>query len=113
MDSLSSLAEVLGLIVVLILILVATYYTTRFIAKQTSGQLTARNIKVIETYKISPTKYIQIVYVAGRYLAIAVSKDQVTMLTEVSEDDIVIPEHGDNVKVSFSEMMGRIKKSKG
>lgn len=98
---------------VLILILVATYYVTRFVAKQTGGRMNARNIHVIETMKISPTKYIQLIEVAGKYLAIAVSKDQVTMLTEVSGEDIVMPEDGPESGLSFSEIMNKIKKSKG
>lgn len=105
MDVVSGIAEVVGLFVVLVLILIATYYTTRFIAKQTGNRYQSKNINIIETYKVAPNKYIQIVDVAGHYLVLAVTKENVTMLTEISEDDIHdLPEISDG-PTSFSDVM--------
>ncbi|MBR6396373.1 MAG: flagellar biosynthetic protein FliO [Lachnospiraceae bacterium] len=114
MDTLAAIAEVIGLVVALVLILIATYYTTRFIAKQTGDRFSSKNIKVIETYRIAPNKYIQIVEVAGRFLCIAVTKDNIEMLTELNPEDVEVmsaaPSEG--APLSFIEVLKNIKKNK-
>ena len=113
MDTLSAVFEVIGLLVALVLILIATYYTTRFIAKQTGDRFSSKNIEVIETYRIAPNKYIQIVKVAGRFLVIAVTKDNIEMLTEVDPSDVeLVSKEEGNTAVSFLDVLKNIKKNK-
>ena len=85
---LQNVLQLLGLLIILILILVATYYVTKWIAKSGAIQNQAKNIKVIETFKIAPNKYIQIIQLGDRYYSIAVTKDQVTFLTALDEEQL-------------------------
>ena len=113
MDTLAAVAEVIGLLVALVLILIATYYTTKFIAKQTGDHFSSKNIEVIETFRIAPNKYIQIVKVAGRFLCIAVTKDHIEMLTELDPEDVeVVTREEGNTAISFLEVLKNIKKNK-
>ena len=53
---LQNVLQLLGLLIILILILVATYYVTKWIGKSGAIQNQAKNIKVIETFRIAPNK---------------------------------------------------------
>ena len=46
------------------------------------------NIRVIEVYRISANKIIEIVKIGERYLALAVCKDSVSLLTELDASEI-------------------------
>lgn len=83
-----SLLQLLGLLVLFVIILAACYFVTRWIANISSNTMCASNIKIIETYKISPNKYVQIIQIAGEYVAIAVAKDSVTFLCKLDEENI-------------------------
>ena len=76
-------------------------------AKSGAMQYRAKNIKVIETYKIAPSKYIQIIQIGKKQYAIGVTKEQITFLSELEEDQLEIPEEfGNTVRdTSFKEVM--------
>jgi flagellar protein FliO/FliZ len=46
------------------------------------------NMELKETLRISNNKYLQIVRAGDKYLVMAVCKDTVTMLTELTEDEL-------------------------
>ena len=54
----SNILQLLGVIIVFLLVLAATYYITKWIAKSGVVQPQSKNIKVIETFKIAPNTYI-------------------------------------------------------
>lgn len=84
-----SVVRLIGVVLIFLFVLVATYATTRWIANYQQTSAKNRNIRVIETYRLNSNKYIQIVHVGGKYLAIAVSKDNVSVLTELNEEEII------------------------
>lgn len=47
------------------------------------------NVKVLETMRISNSKYIQILKIGNKCFAIAVCKDTVTYLCEVNEEELI------------------------
>ena len=85
------LENVLQLVVVLIvfvLVLFAAFYSTKWIAKNGGIQSRVRNITVIQTYKIAPTKYSQIIQMGDKYYSIGVTKDSITFLTPLEEEQL-------------------------
>lgn len=84
--------QLIGLLIVFILILVVTYYTTRFVAGVKTGVTKNSNFKVLETYRLSQNKYLQLIQIGTKYFVIAVSKDNVNFLAELNENDIFIAE---------------------
>lgn len=66
------------------------------------------NMKLIDALQIAPGKYIQIVKVGKKYLALAVCKDTVTLLTELQEDEVKITEKKE--QVSFKELLEKATK---
>ena len=88
----NSIAELLTVLVIFVLVLVVTWLVTKWIAGYQQGRNFGRNLEVIETSKIAPNKYVQILRMGKKYVAIAVSKDNVTMLTEIPENQLQLPE---------------------
>lgn len=82
---LENILQLTAVVVVFVLVLAGTYYVTKWIAKSGMIQSQSRNIKVIETFKITNGKYIQIIQLGKKYYSIGVTKDQITFLTPLDE----------------------------
>lgn len=103
MDSttgIDSFAQFLTVLLIFVGVLFLTYFSTKWIATYQKGKMLSSNIRVIETFKISSNKFIQIVRIGGTYYAIAIGKDEVTLLGELKEDEIQISESSQG----FSQM---------
>ena len=74
-----------------------------------------KNIRVIETFRVSSNKFIQIIQVGEKYLAISVCKDTINVLTELTEEQLTwMPSMEEkkeaNVNESFQEILNNLKK---
>ncbi len=78
----------IGLIILCALIIVASYYTTRFVGKRQAGKQGGGNISSVEIYRLAGNKYLQIIKAGKKYLLIAVSKDNVSLIAELEEEDL-------------------------
>lgn len=112
---LDSILKFISAIVVFIFVLAATYMTTRFIGNYQKKTMHGHNFDVIETYRISNTKYLQLIRVGTEYIVIAVCKDTITMLCKMNEDEINVPEEENEEQqaatglTTFSEMFEQMK----
>lgn len=97
--------------IVFVVVLGLAYYTTKWIAKIQKRQVFNKNIEVIETFRVTTNKYIQIVRTGEKYLVIAVAKDTITMLTEIDKEQIDLSENLEQNE-SFSEILSKIKELK-
>ena len=113
-SALESGIQLLGVVLIFVFVLAATYFTTKWIANYQRTTTKNRNIRIIETCRLTSNKYIQIVQVGEKYLAIAVSKDNITVLAELSEDEIIdfSAEYENNKKESFSKILEKVKELK-
>lgn len=105
-----SSAQFLTVLVLFIAVLAITALTTRWIAGYQKQQNINGNIEVIDTQRIASGKYVQIIRAGDKYIAIAVCKDTVTMLTEVQKEQIKIKETGSVSMTDFSELFEKVKK---
>lgn len=106
----NGIAQLITVAVLFILVLVMTYFTTRFVGRYQKGQLTGNNIQVLDTLRLSQNKLIQIVRVGEKYFAIASCKDTVTLLGEVDGDKLVVKEQGTTSNMDFESILKRFKK---
>lgn len=83
-----SYAQLITVLIVFVLVLGVTALTTRWIAAYQNQQGIHENVQVIETARIANNKYIQIVRIGEKYIAVAVCKDTVTMLGEIHGDEL-------------------------
>ncbi len=101
--------EMVGLVFILIAILFAAYYTSKLVGRFTLGQLKNSNFHVIDSYRISPNKFLQIVKIANKYIVISVSKDNVQFITELDETEVFIREANIKENMSFKQIFEKIK----
>ena len=101
----SSYIQFITVLLVFVLVLGITAFTTKWIANYQKQQGAGGNIQVIETSRISNNKYIQIIRVGKTYMVIAVGKDTVTMLGEVPEDQLRLEISGQSLR--FREILDR------
>ena len=113
-SSVDSFFQLIEVLVVFLIVLGLTYLTTKWIASYQKGQSSNHNLQIVETLKVTSNKYIQIVKAADEYLVIAIGKDEITLLTKLSEDQIptALTETGQNVvaKESFQHILEDIRK---
>ena len=108
---LDSLAQFVTVIILFLFVLGVTYFVTRWISGFQKTQMIGTNMEIVDTLRISASKYLQIIRVGDKYFAIAVCKDTVTMLTEVSKDSLDLEMGSGNTKLSFREVLDKIKDS--
>ncbi len=100
----------ISVLVIFIFVLALTYFTTKWIASFQRTQMGKGNIEVIEARRISNNKMIDIVRIGKRYYAVAVSKDNISLISEVDEDEIEICQPATSTaNDSFSQILNRMK----
>lgn len=108
-----SIVQLLTVLLIFIFVLVLTYFTTKLTANFQKGKMFSPNVEMIETFKIAPTKYIQVVRIGGKYFSYVVCKDTVTLLGELTKDDISEynkTETGTAKNASFKEILEKLRK---
>ncbi len=105
-----SVVQFLTVLIIFVIVLGATWLTTRFVAGFQKGKMQGSNFELIDSFRISQSKYVQLMRIGDRYFAIAVCKDTVTVLAELSEDAVVRPENSYmDAPVQFEEFLKKAK----
>ena len=103
-----SFARLLTVFFIFLLVLGLTYVTTRFIGGYQKTRLRSSNFEVIDTLRLSQTKYLQILRAGDKYLVLAICKDTVTKLCELEESEVIRPQYPAG-EVSFDELFAKAK----
>ncbi len=101
-----SILKLIGLLILCALIIAASYYVTRLIGRREAGKSGSSNFQVIDAYRLTPNKYLQIIKIGSRFFCIAVSKDDVRLICELDEEDIEIRKKPEKV-LSFKEILAK------
>ena len=89
-----SYLQFLTVLILFVFVQRITWVTTRWIANYQKGRALSGNLEVVETLRITGNKFLQIVRAGKKYLVIAVGKDEIHMLTELTEDEVTtLKEH--------------------
>lgn len=109
-SSLQSILELIGIVIIFLIILAAAYLASVFVGKtQGKGYLARqKNIKLIETFRISSSQFLQIVKIGNRYFALAVSRNHIELIAELSEDEIFLQETVD-ATIPFQNIFEKVK----
>ena len=103
-----SYIQFITVLLIFLFVLLVTYWVTKWTAGYQRSQTANANMEILETIRLSNNKYVQIVRVGRKYLAVAICKDTVTMLTEIPEQDLVFPD-GNAVKtLGFKDILEKI-----
>lgn len=102
----NSYAQLITVLIIFVLVLGVTAVVTKWLAGYQKQQSVGSNIQVIETSRISNNKYIQILRVGDTYMVIAVCKDTITLLGQISEEGLKLEKTGGDF--SFRELLERV-----
>lgn len=112
-SSSESFLELIGVLLIFIAILVITYVCTRWISGYQKQQMKNGNLSVIETIPAGANKMICLVKAGTEYLVVGVGKDEMHLLTKLSEEQLTDfrfqQENIISVNESFQDILGKIK----
>lgn len=100
--------ELAGLVITFIFILVLAYYATQWVAKSTTLQNKNKNIRMIETYRVNQNKYVQILKIGNKFIAIGVGKDEVNFLSELPPESIKWEEEPGHPMPDFKDVLEKM-----
>lgn len=103
-----SYIQFMTVLLLFLFVLLITWWVTKWTAGYQKSQTANANMEIVETIRLSGNKYVQIIRVGRKYLAVAICKDTVTMLTEISEQDLVFPDESVLKPTRFKDVLDRI-----
>lgn len=103
-SSFSDWLELAGILILCIIVIAASYFVTKFIGTKQMGKQRNGNFKILEVCSVAPGKTLQLIQTGTRYLVLAVTKDSVTKLIELSEDEVVKTVREEKKTMAFTEM---------
>lgn len=103
-----SCLELVGVVAAFILVIIFAYFATQWVAKSTVVQNKNKNIKVVETHRINQNKYVQILKIGNKFIAIGVGKDEVNFLSEIPEESIQWEEQEWKPMPNFKEVLEKM-----
>ena len=103
-----SIGQLLFVLVIFAGVLFVTYLVTKWISGYQKGAQAGSNVKIIETVPISNGKYIQIVRIGDRYVALGVWKDGIVNLCEVDEQTLIMDDKKARNVSSFKSILSGV-----
>lgn len=110
-----SIFQLIVILFCFIVVLILTYYTTRWIAGYQKSHTYNKNLAVVETLKLTTNKYIQLIQVGkDTYYVVAIGKDEVSLLGQINGEQLkdisldteeAIP----TVKGDFEDILNKVK----
>lgn len=83
-----SIVQFLTTLIIFIFVIVICILTTKFIGNFNKQQFSNKNVKVIETIRITNNKFIQLLAIGEVYLVISVCKDQIAILSQLTKEEL-------------------------
>lgn len=113
-STLASIIKLILLLIVFIGLLAAASWFTKWYAGSAMAKQKFHNVSVIESYPFGSGRTIFILKIGKKYVAVAVAKDAVTVLAELTEEELdlepqKLPEQG-SFHDMFSELVRKAKK---
>ncbi len=107
-----SYMQFITVLLLFVFVLAITAFVTKWIGGYQKGKSAGANMELVEAIRLSNNKYVQIVRVGRKYLALAVCKDTVTMLSEIPEEDLSFPGSSGEGASAFRDVLMKIQKER-
>ena len=107
-----SYTQFVTVLLLFVFVLAITAFVTKWVGGYQRGKSAGTNMELIEALRLSNNKYVQIVRIGRKYLAVAVCKDTVTMLSEIPEEDLSFPEGFNKSTSTFKDVLAKIQKER-
>ena len=110
---LESLLELIGVLLIFVFVLVITYLGSKWMAGYQKVHMKSRNIQIVETISAGNSKMICLVKAGTEYLVVAVGKEEINLLTTLTEEQLTDFSFKNEANVrkeeSFQEIFGQFK----
>ncbi len=98
---------------IFVFVLALAYYLTKVISTKRMQVLNSKNIKVLEVVSLGVGVSMGIVQVGEKYLLVSMSKEKISLITELDSSTLVFNENG-SFSYNFSEQFKKLlNKDKG
>ena len=109
----NNIVELITVSIIFVFVLALTYFATKFVGNYQKTKLAGNNIQVLETFRISNSKYLQIIKIGEKHFAISVCKDTITYLGDLNAEDLVFRNPSKEFKLqNFKDILDKFKKDK-
>ena len=108
----TNVLQLIGTLLVFIIVIAACYFVTRFVGGKQLAQQKNSNFDVLDTMRLAQNRYLQIVQVGRRYFVIAISKDNISLISELQEEDIVCRRQNRPNQAGFQDILANFRKKK-
>ena len=105
--------QLVTVLIIFAFVLFITFFTTRWVAGFAKKQTYNKNIEVVESYRIAPSKFIAIVRTGSKYLVIGVGKDEISKLSELDGESIDFSADSSIQSFDFSGIIEKAKERLG
>ncbi len=92
---------------IFIFVLCLAYYLTKVVSVKRMQVLNTKNIKILEMVSLGVGVSLAIVEIGGKHLLVSISKDKVSLVTELDKDTLIFNEKG-NSNYNFSEQFKKL-----
>lgn len=92
---------------IFVFVLLLAYYLTKIVSKKRMQVLNTKNIKILEMVSVGVGVSLGIIRVSDKYLLVSISKERVSLITELEENSLAFDEKG-NPKYDFSEYFKKL-----
>lgn len=111
-DRTDSYVQFITVLLLFVFVLAVTALVTKWIGGYQKGRSVGANMELLDAIRLSNNKYIQLVRIGRKYLALAVCKDTVTMLSEIPEEELQFSEGSTSGVSSFKDVFTKIQREK-
>lgn len=109
-STVKGIIQIFALIFIFVIVLILAYWSSKLTAKFQNKTMQNGNIEIIETIRVQNNKYIQILKIADKYVAVGIGKDEINFLCELDNDKIVRRKDGLADKQNFQSILNKFKK---
>ena len=113
-SSIESFIQLIGVLFIFVFVLLITYFTTKWMGNIQKGRFSSSNLLLIETISIGNGKLICLLEAGTVYLAVAVGKDEVSLLARLSKEELkdvsfLNNKESEHNSGSFQEVLEKVK----
>ena len=84
--------QLIGVVLIFLIVLALTYFTAKWIGGYQQINMKNKNLQILESIKVGTNKFICLIKAGEIYLVVAVGKDEITMLAQLTEEQLsVVP----------------------
>ena len=113
-SSIESFIQLIGVLFIFVFVLLITYFTTKWMGNIQKGRFSSSNLLLIETISIGNGKLICLLEAGTVYLVVAVGKDEVSLLAQLSKEELkdvsfLNNKESERISGSFQEVLEKVK----